>query len=185
MNVTTPENCGRSYCSADTYIPTYEDVALTASSILSFIHKLPNQHTLRLYIPGQANWFATALSTNQTQTLNTTLLCSVSLGPYAHSILAHTPNVRNISLCGWQRGLSSAAAQHELIAAIKKYNLSLEHLEVWNVMEDSKIADIARDIPTLTSVDLSRSNASRWDPRFLLQARLSHSYLPFISCFEF
>ncbi|KIM24783.1 hypothetical protein M408DRAFT_229123 [Serendipita vermifera MAFF 305830] len=180
ISVKQQQDCGMPYGDADIYIPTRTDVAETATSILFTVGSLGNLTNLRLSIDGQESWFADALLSNRTDDqsvfqdrplvslTNISLpssLISLSLGPFTHPILAYTPHVTAIALDDWCwfPGISRGSSpQGKLISAINHSRILLEHLQVWEIVEDGKLASVAREFPALKSLDLNKSDIPLW-----------------------
>jgi hypothetical protein len=146
--------------------PTLEDVNRTTVALLAAMNRLSSLRTLRISIPGSySEWFATILSpnntvqaplVNETNRDTSNVITSLSLDPFTHPLLYHTPHVRNITLHNWDlfdAPWDPPLPQNALMTTILRSGVPVQHLEVYG-MSPVTLTRIANTVPGLKSLEL-------------------------------
>jgi hypothetical protein len=179
--VQQPRSCIRSNRSRDNMpIATLEDVNGTTVALLATMNRMSSLRSSRISIPNiHRDWFATILSPNQTvqgpitnetdQNMNytsTNTIMSLSLSPFTHPLLYHTPHVRNITLHKWhpfEPPWDPSPAQDALVDTIVRSGVPVQHLEVYEISQQGNLARIAKAVPGLKSLELGNTDVNRRD----------------------
>jgi len=171
-------------------IPTLEDVNRTTSALLATTNRMSSLRILRISVPDiSRDWFGSILSQNKTvpaplvnETDRSTTysltnsITSLSLGPFTHPLLYHTPHVTNVTLHKWhsfETPWDLSPAQDALVNAIVRSGVPVQHLEVYEI---SRLVKIARAVPGLKSLELGNSDVTRRHNPIYFE--VAHSVIP-------